>query len=56
MSIFSYTSTHGMIKKTPLGDYDDHYPNDDHDDSNADADADRSSELLLWVQLSLNLI
>ena len=54
MSIFSYTSTHGMIKKTPLGDYDDHYPNDDHDDSNADAD--RSSELLLWVQLSLNLI
>ena len=31
MSIFSYTSTHGMMKKTPLSDHDDDHCHNDND-------------------------
>ena len=50
MSIFSYTSTHGMMKKTPLGDH-----NEDDDGDNND-DADQVLQLLLCVVLRLNKI
>ena len=48
MSIFSYTSTHGMMKKTPLGDHtdghDDHCHNDDDVDGK-DNDLDDQSDM-----------
>ena len=59
MSIFSYTSTHGMMKKTPLFDH-----TDDHDDYCNDADADGKDDdlddqramTLIWIRSKMAMI
>ena len=56
MSIFSYTSTHGMMKKTPLDDHDDHLRNGDGDADGIDSDHDDQSVMILIWRIIPNMV